>query len=158
VGGPPRRAALTSLSGDSVLRLTACTRWPEREGCGQECLVQIERSPDGCLVRTMLAGWYAKRSCAFCGKEFPEVDSYDHVARWWYDKKPALWSPDGRTVEWHEVAVETFPAILDTHHPVCWDCLIVDKLRRSHPELITVRPHRGLPGASAPDREAARRS
>jgi hypothetical protein len=86
------------------------------------------------------------------------VDSYDHVARWWYDKKPALRSPDGRTVEWREVAVETFPEVLETHRPVCWDCLIVDKLRRTHPELITVRPHRGLPGGSALDPEPAGRS
>jgi len=151
-----RRAALTSLGGDSALRLTTCTRWPEREGCGQDCLAQIGSSPEGCLVRTMLADWYAKRSCAFCGKDFPGVDSYDHQARWWYDKKPALWSPGGRAVEWHEVAVETLPEVLETHRPMCWDCLIVDKLRRTHPELITVRPDRSRAGKSAAYGDAAR--
>ena len=24
------------------LRLASCSRWPEREGCGQECLAQID--------------------------------------------------------------------------------------------------------------------
>jgi hypothetical protein len=140
-----RRAALTDLTGEPVLRLTACTRWPEREGCDQACLAQIERSPEGCLVRTMLTDWYARRSCALCGRDFPHVDSYDHTAVWWYDKKPALRSPDGRTVEWHEIAVETLPEVLETHHPLCWDCLIVDKLHRTHPELVTVRPERRSP-------------
>jgi hypothetical protein len=148
-----RRAALTSLAGERVLRLTACTRWPERGGCGQECLAEIRRSPEDCLVRRVLADWYRTRSCAFCGKAFASVDSYDHEATWWYDKKPALWSPDGHAVEWREVPVETLPELLETHRAMCRDCLIVDKLRRTHPDFITVRParrhritHRDAPG------------
>ena len=33
------------------LELSRCFRWPERGQCGRECLTQIERSDDGCLVR-----------------------------------------------------------------------------------------------------------
>jgi hypothetical protein len=150
-----RGAALTGLTGDPVLRLTACTRWPERQGCGQECLAQIERSPEDCLVRTMLTDWYRTRSCALCGNDFRRVDSYDHKAVWWYDKKPALLSPDGRTVEWHEVAVEAVPEVLGTHRPMCWDCLVIDQLRRRHPELITVRPGGSRSGGDASRRETS---
>ena len=51
-----RHAAWTDLEGEKNLRLEACSRWPERADCGQECLGQIECAPDGCLVRERLAG------------------------------------------------------------------------------------------------------
>lgn len=38
------RAAGTSLVGSSSLRIAGCTRWPEREGCGQECIPQALRA------------------------------------------------------------------------------------------------------------------
>src|SRR6188472_3964789 len=46
-------AAVTSALGEEHLRLESCTRWPEKRHCGQECLAQIEESPEGCLVRNM---------------------------------------------------------------------------------------------------------
>ena len=39
------------LFGTPSVRLGECSRWPERQGCGQECLQQIEVSSEGCLVR-----------------------------------------------------------------------------------------------------------
>jgi hypothetical protein len=35
------RVARSAWLGPLDLRLTACTRWPERAGCGQECLGQL---------------------------------------------------------------------------------------------------------------------
>src|ERR1017187_7400425 len=66
-------AAWTGLARGPHLRLSACSRWPEMAGCGQECLSQIEASPEGCLVRRILVDWYAGKACASCGwpKEFP---------------------------------------------------------------------------------------
>src|SRR5262249_61527412 len=61
------RAAATAPFGGPELRLKACTRWPEREPCGQECLVQIEASPEDCSVRHLLARFYARASCVLCG-------------------------------------------------------------------------------------------
>jgi hypothetical protein len=40
-----RHAAATALGKSPELRLSSCSRWPERAGCGQECLRQIEASP-----------------------------------------------------------------------------------------------------------------
>ncbi|MCK6629607.1 MAG: hypothetical protein L6R45_31070 [Anaerolineae bacterium] len=138
-----RHVALTAVRGEPDLRLKECTRWPERQNCGQECLAQIELSPENCLVRTMLANWYKGKSCVFCGKAFQQVDSYDHRAVFLYDQKPALLSPEGQLVEWRAVPVETLPQILTTHKPVCWNCLIAMTFRRDHPELVTDRPFRG---------------
>jgi hypothetical protein len=35
------RVARSAWMGPLDLRLTDCTRWPERSGCGQECLSQL---------------------------------------------------------------------------------------------------------------------
>src|SRR5262245_21049577 len=45
-------AAEQSLVGEPHLRLRECSRWPERQGCGQHCLSQVEAAPEDCLVRT----------------------------------------------------------------------------------------------------------
>jgi hypothetical protein len=126
-----RHAAVTAASGRPHLRLRDCSRWPERRGCGQECLRQAEEAPEDCLARVMLARWYAGKACVYCGKPF-EVDGWGH--------KPALMNAGGRTFEWHEVRPEALPEVLATHLPVCWDCHIAETFRREHPELVTDRP------------------
>src|ERR1044071_7851601 len=57
------RAALTALGGSPQLRLSSCSRWPERAGCGQECLAQIHSSPEDCLVRNIVSRWFAGKKC-----------------------------------------------------------------------------------------------
>jgi len=107
-------AAATFAMGETRLRLTSCTQWPEKEGCGQGCVSQIEASPDGCRVENVLADWYRGADCAFCLREIPEIRSSD--------AKPALVAPSGRTIEWDDVRPEDLPRVLETHRPVCWKC------------------------------------
>lgn len=132
--------ASSALRGAPDLELKACTRWPERADCGQSCLTQVADSPEGCLVRTMLRDWYQRQACAYCGKGFDNVDSYDHKAAFFYDKKPALLGPANDIVEWRDVAVEKLPDVLTTHRAVCWDCLIAQTMCRDHPDLVLKRP------------------
>lgn len=40
-----RHAAVTGLRGNPEFRLSDCTRWPERGGCGRECLPEAVRNP-----------------------------------------------------------------------------------------------------------------
>ena len=128
-----RHAALTAAISHPELRLKTCSRWPEREDCGQECLFQVELSPDDCLVRNILTSWYAGKRCVSCEKEFGKIASLD--------RKPALLSLDGKTVEWSELTPERIPDTLATHFPVCWDCHITESFCRKHPELIVDRSH-----------------
>jgi hypothetical protein len=129
------RAAFPLL-GDELgrFRLSSCSRWPEKAGCGQECLSEVVRDPGACLVRTIVAGWYHGQSCVFCGKPIPEVT--------WTEHRPALLAPDGVTVSWTDVKPETLPDLFSTHKPVCWDCHVVQSLIRERPESVTVRPKR----------------
>ena len=127
-----RRAAFKAAIGRNELSLRDCSRWPEREDCGQECLRQIEVAPEDCLVRTMLTKWYQKQSCALCTAPFEGIESWGH--------RTALMKPDGTTVEWGDVRAETLPDVLATSHPVCWNCHIAASFRRQHPDLVIDRP------------------
>jgi phospholipase C len=67
-------AAEHSILTEPYLRLSECSRWPERQGCGQECLSQIEAAPEECLVRTLVAKWFAGKACAYCGRPIEGID------------------------------------------------------------------------------------
>jgi hypothetical protein len=125
-------AALETLLGESHLRLSDCSRWPEREDCGQACLSQIEVAPDDCLVTNVVEDWYRSRTCTYCGNLFGEMD--------WMDRRGALLGPDGKTVLWEEVHPEDLPDVLATYRPVCWSCHIAQSFRRKHPDLVVDRP------------------
>jgi hypothetical protein len=127
-----KHAALTAVGGHEHFRLDSCSRWPEKAGCGQECLKQIEAQPTDCLVRTQVSRWYADKACAICGKALGVVD--------WASHKPALRAPDGRTVEWSEVRPETMFQVMGSHAAICWDCHVAETFRRQRPDLVLDNP------------------
>jgi len=124
-------ALFTAFGGNPDLRLDTCSRWPEKRNCGQECLRQIEASPEECLVRNILTKWYAGKNCALCGKPIGEIQ--------WADHKPALLNAEHRTVQWPDVPPDTLPRVLATHQPVCWNCHVVTRMVNEHPELVLNR-------------------
>ncbi len=130
-----RHAAMSAVFDDPHLRLKTCSRWPEREGCGQECLAQIQIAPEDCLVRGMLTKWYKDKFCVLCGEPFGEIHVLDH--------KPAFLAPEGNPIGWDEVRPETLPTVLETFRPICWDCHVAESFRAKYPELVVERPWRG---------------
>ena len=126
-----RHAAVSAGPGRPDLRIESCTRWPEKAGCGQECLGQVESAPEACLLRNILSDWYQGKSCAFCRREFHAIH--------WHDHKPGLVGPDGAVVSWDSFRAEQVVDVLATHRPVCWDCRVAETFRREHPELVTDR-------------------
>jgi hypothetical protein len=126
-----RHAALTGFVGKEDFRLSSCSRWPERAGCGQQCLTQIEASPEGCLVQKILVKWYEGKACAFCGKVFGQIE--------WAAQKPALIRADKTSLEWSQVPAEQLTETLETASPVCFACHIANTLVREHPDLVLDR-------------------
>jgi len=113
------------------LRLAACSRWPEKSGCGQQCLAQIQAAPEGCLVRNILSEWYGGKSCAWCHQPFEKLE--------WDVRKPALLLPSGASQEWSAISPDHLRETLDMAQPVCFACHMANTLVREHPELAVER-------------------
>ena len=126
-----RHAAATALGGAPELRLSNCSRWPERAGCGQPCLSQIAAAPEDCLVRNILAKWYEGKTCASCGQAVGE--SVRLAAQ------PALIGADGVSFEWSQVSADKLHETLAAAKPVCFVCHTAGTLVREHPDLVSDR-------------------
>jgi hypothetical protein len=127
------QAARTATTGERVLRLAKCSRWPEKQDCGQMCLRQVEAAPEDCLARNMITRWYDGTDCALCGKRFARIE--------WTLHPPGVLAPDEkRVLRWDRIGLETLPDVLATHRPICWDCLVIESVVLGHPDLVTHRP------------------
>jgi hypothetical protein len=124
-------AAVGAFLNEPTLRLNECSRWPERQNCGQDCLQQIETNPENCLVWNIVVKWYEGKKCVFCHKPIAPLQHLDHA--------PALLGPDFRTAEWKGIQPEQLPAVFSTYQPVCWNCHVAETFRRLHPKLVTDR-------------------
>ncbi len=124
-------AGLGVFFNEPTVRLKECSRWPERQGCGQDCLQQVEADSQNCLVWNIVSTWYEGKKCVFCHKPIGTLGEWDHA--------PALLGPDFRTAEWKDMRPEELPKIFGTHQPVCWNCHVAETFRRLHPELVTDR-------------------
>ena len=126
------RSGLTFAFGETRRRLTSCSRWPEMEGCDQACLAEIETTPGGCLVRSLVADWYNGRTCAYCGTAIPEI----HAS----DRKPGLRTPDGRNLALADIAPVDLETAFAADQAVCANCYDAMSFREYHPGLAVERP------------------
>ena len=124
-------AAVGAFLSEPTLRLKDCSRWPERAGCGQDCLQQIEADPENCLVWNNVSKWYEGKECVYCHKPIGALHHLDHA--------PALLGPDFKTTEWKDIRPEELPEVFSRYQPVCWNCHVAESFRRLHPQLVTDR-------------------
>jgi len=124
-------AAANLFAKHPQLKLSACSRWPEHAGCGQECLSQVAAAPEDCLVRNILVQWYAGKRCVTCGLPFGEI-SLAGV-------KPAVLCADKVSVEWSEIPADRLSETLAAGSPICFACHMGNTLVRTHPELAVDR-------------------
>jgi hypothetical protein len=125
-------AAFSGLAKTPVLRLSDCSRWPERAGCGQQCLRQIEAAPQDCLVRYILLKWYEGKICTSCGRPIGDIALAG--------SKPALLLAHKVTLEWNQIPADRIPETLAAAEPICFACHMANTLVREHPELAIDRP------------------
>jgi hypothetical protein len=131
-----RHAAVTGFAGRAPeLRLSRCSRWPERAGCGQECLSQIQAAPEDCLVRNIIAKWYRGKQCGTCGRQIGEID--------WSGSQPGFLMENGISLEWKQIPADKLEDTLSSAQAICFACHTARALVREHPELATDR-HRAV--------------
>jgi hypothetical protein len=122
-----RAARWAALSGEPDLRLDVCSRWPEKDGCDQACLSQIEESPERSALRTIVETWFAGKRCYFCRHRIEEAG--------------AVVTPQGGVIAWEAIAPEEVPNLFAVSDPVCRRCFAVESFRREHPEWVIERVH-----------------
>jgi hypothetical protein len=126
------RAVWAALRGRRALELSACSRWPERADCDQECLCEVEANPEAHQAWTIASQWFAGKKCAYCGNEIQPVKHLDRL--------PALVNLDKKTFQWDQIPTEELPQAFEACKPVCWSCHIAETFVREHPDLVTFRP------------------
>jgi hypothetical protein len=127
-----RHAAASAVRDTLDLRLKSCTRWPERAGCDQDCLAQIEADPDDTRLEMILNDCVAGERCVLCRRRIPPLTRLGH--------RPAFRASNGTTIGVDDIAPERVYEITRTHTPICWDCHVAETFRREHPDLVIDRP------------------
>jgi hypothetical protein len=126
------KAAISAMAGKPHLELSSCTRWPEMQDCGQDCLCQIENDAESHRLWTIASRWFAGKKCIYCGQMIGGLHHLDHQG--------ALRSPDRITTEWDHIPPEHLPDALSAADAVCWSCHVAQTFRRTHPEMVIERP------------------
>jgi hypothetical protein len=127
-------AAVSSFWDKPDIQLKTCSRWPERHDCNQACVRQIAEQPQLTLAANMLKNWYVGRTCAICRRAIGTL----HPA----EPRPGLLdatSPTREILSWDDIPAEQLPSALETHVPVCPNCVVAETFRRQYPQLVTDR-------------------
>lgn len=129
-------AALSAVREKTDIELTSCSRYRGKPQCDQACAQQIAAAPTETRATTILKKWFAGKSCAMCRRPIPPI----HTA----EQRPGLMNvttPAHELLGWDEIpGDEHLPAMLQSHLPVCSNCVLAEQFRRQFPELVTDRP------------------
>lgn len=113
----------TALRGQEHERLQSCSRWPEKGDCGQECLAQVDPTPEN--LERLLRKWYEGKNCAICERALTPAD--------WRRSRLALLNEKGKLFELRHMELGEIPSVLDKMTPLCWNCHQEERARQAEP-------------------------
>jgi|SRR5271167_988467 len=129
----------TALRGLEHSRLKSCTRWPEKGNCGQECLAQVDPSPEN--VDRLMLGWYKGKVCAICARAIAPSD--------WRRGRLAWLDGRYKLVELRQVNLRQLQSALGEMRPLCWTCHQDERVRQGVPPRALKGDRHGLSPAAA---------
>ena len=129
----------TALRGQEHSRLASCTRWPEKGDCGQDCLAQVDPSPEN--VERLMLGWYKGRVCAICVCGITPSD-WRRGRLGWLDAQHKL-------IELRQVNLKQLQSALQEMRPLCWICHQEERVRQAAPPRILKGDRVAMPPAIA---------
>jgi hypothetical protein len=119
-------ALMTASRGQEHSRLQSCSRWPEKGDCGQECLAQVDPSPEN--LDRLLTKWYEGKSCAICMCALSPSD--------WRRSRLAVLTQQHKLFELRDTQLDRLQATLAEMRPLCWNCHQEERARQSVPARI----------------------
>jgi hypothetical protein len=128
-------AVTTAVWEKADLRLTSCSRWPERQDCDQPCVRQIETAPAETAPKTIAAHFFTGERCAICTRpiEAPNAATL----------QPGFMDPATHRVQsWDDVPPQDLAEAIATRRPLCSNCTLAETFRQRFPDRVTDRrPH-----------------
>jgi len=116
----------TALRGREHTRLKSCSRWPEMHECGQECLAQIDPTPEN--IERLLKKSYEGKVCGMCGRFLNPSD--------WQRGRLAFFDENFKLVEMRNIELDQLQSAVDSMRPLCWTCHQEEKQRQAQPHRI----------------------
>ena len=132
-------AFLTALRGKEHSRLQSCTRWPEKGDCGQECLAQVDPTPEN--VDRLLTKWNEGKACGICGRLLTPAD--------WRRGRLAMLNEKQTLFELRQMELSELPSVLDQMRPLCWNCHQEERARQAQPVRVLKGDRHSLGSAAA---------
>ena len=129
----------TALRGQEHSRLSSCTRWPEKGDCGQECLAQVDPSPEN--VERLMLSWYKGRVCGVCARAITPSD--------WRRGRLAWLDAQYKLVELRQVNLKQLQVALQQMRPLCWTCHQEERVRQGVPRRVLKGDRLALSPATA---------
>jgi hypothetical protein len=122
----PKFALHAAIQGKELARVGTCTHWPENGDCGQECLAQVEATPQN--LDHLLTKWLDGKPCNVCGRLLAPAD--------WRFGRMGLLNEDFKLVEMRQLDVNNLGSVAQPTRPLCWSCHQQEKQRQSAPVQI----------------------
>jgi len=118
------------------VRIAGCSRWPERRGCAETCVPQIEESPESTRANTLAARFFQGRVCVICRRRLGTLKNGG--------LQPGFMDPLTReVVPWTQVAAADLPDAIARRRPLCPECTLAESSHDPYP--ITYRRSRTGP-------------
>ena len=124
----------SALRGQEHSRLESCSRWPEKEDCGQECLAQLEPSPEN--IERQLTKWYQGKTCAICARALSPGD--------WRRSRLAVLNERQKLFELRDMHLDELQTALQGMRPLCWNCHQEERARQAVAARILKGDRHGL--------------
>src|ERR1019366_8111058 len=124
----------TALRGEEHTRLHSCSRWPEKGDCDQDCLAQVDPTPEN--LERLLQKWYQGKSCAICEHALTPAD--------WRRSRLALLNEKQKLFELRHMHLDELPSVLDKIRPLRLNCHQGERPRQAAPPRMLKGDRRHL--------------
>ena len=130
-------AATSAVWEQLDVRISSCSRWPERTDCDQSCAAQIEADPHGTRAKAMATHFFEGQRCAICQRS---IDAPSPARL-----QPGFMHPDTHEVKaWDELDPANLPCAIQRDFPLCANCTLAESVRQRFPDGVP-RPGSTLP-------------
>jgi hypothetical protein len=119
-------ALQSAMHGREHMRVRTCSHWPENVDCGEECLVQVEATPEN--IERLFLRWFDEKQCSICQRALTRAD--------WRMGRMGFLDDNFKLVELRQIDLEDLGQVAEPKHPLCWKCHQEEKQRQAKPVSV----------------------